>query len=553
VRAAVGSLIGPAVAVLAMITALNAALRRRKPRWAFSAGELMTVYLVIATSMGISGSLWNWGGALAASIAYPIWEAGPGNRWAEIMWPNLPPGLMVTSRDALQGFFLGSSTPYNLEVLRAWATPVFWWTAWVTATLWVMMCFSVIIRRRWSREEQLPFPMTMVPLHVTDPEERLFHSPLWWIGVCVAVGVSVPSIIAIFVPAFPTISTSVDITNFLNNNKPWDAIRTTSLEWGPWAIGLSYLMPLDLAFSLLIFNLFWRAEYVFARIGGWMTSPWGEAPYGDQQVIGAYLAVVGSVLWLDRHYLAQVVRKAAGLASRADDNEESFSYRLAVLGGLAGIGFLWWFYARGGMDIYAAGAFLTIPFIMFIAMIRMRAYIGPPAHWMYGTMPEFALTQFPGTGAISPRALGMIAMLRPFQYEQDSNPIPLQLEGLRMAERGAMDTRRLAWIMIAAVPLIMVSYFWASLHIGYNFGLGAKVHPNMTFICRQGTDKLDAWLREPGRPNPIGAASIGIGCAVTLLLMGLKVRFPLWPLHPLAFPLAFSWTIDSMIPAVFIS
>jgi hypothetical protein len=205
------------------------------------------------------------------------------------------------------------------------------------------------------------------------------------------------------------------------------------------------------------------------------------------------------------------------------------------------------------MSFRTARAFLTIPFVMFIAMIRMRAYIGPPAHWMYGTMPEFVLTQFPGTGAISPRALGMIAMLRPFQYEQDSNPVPLQLEGLRIAERGTMDARRLALIMIAAVPLIMVSYFWASLHIGYQFGLGAKVHPNMTFICRQGSDKLDAWLREQGRPNPIGSASIGIGAIVTLLLMSLKVRYPLWPLHPLAFPLAFSWTIDSMIPAVFVS
>jgi hypothetical protein len=35
--------------------------------------------------------------------------------------------------------------------------------------------------------------------------------------------------------------------------------------------------------------------------------------------------------------------------------------------------------------------------------------------------------------------------------------------------------------------------------------------------------------------------------------MYVKLRSPLWPLHPLAFPLAFSWTIDSMLPAIFIT
>ncbi len=542
-----------AVALLTIFVAVNMLLRRRKPSWAFSAGELITIYLVIATGMGITGGVWQWGGSLAASIAYPIWEAGPGNRWADILWPNLPQRLMVWNRDALEGFAFGGSTPYRMEVLRAWATPAFWWTVWLTVTLWVTLCLSVIVRRRWSEEEKLPFPMTVVPLQLADPEQGLFRNRLWWLGAAFSGGLGVLGIIHRFVPAVPTFPTYVDISSILSNNKPWDAIRGTALSWSPWQIGLCYLMPLDFAFSLVAFNLFWKAEYILSRQEGWATGAWGGFPYGDQQNIGAYVALMASVVWLDRRYLLQVVRKAIGLASPLDDSEDGMSYRTALLGILGGLGFLWWFYARAGMSAPITAAFLVLFFTMVMAMARMRAQIGPPAHWMYGTMPEFVLTQFPGTLGVGPRALGTIAMLRPFMYEQDANPVPIQLEGLRMAERGVVRPNHFAYIIILAIPLIMLSYFWASLHVGYRFGFGAKVYPDMLFVCRQGSEKLEGWLRDPGGPNWSGTMSIGIGAVIALALMNLKLRLPAFPLHPMAFPLAFSWTVDAILPAIAIT
>jgi hypothetical protein len=547
------SLNAPAVALLFLLTALNLILKRRKPAWAFSAGELIVVYVVVAAAAGITGNVWSWGGNLAPNLAYPIWQAGPANRWAEIMWPNLPVGLTPVDRDALQGFFLGSTSPYQRDILLTWAVPALWWTGWVTATLWVTLCFSVIIRRRWSEEEKLPFPMTLLPIHLTDPQQGLFRSPLWWIGLGGSAALGVLDLVSSFVPTIPTVPTYLDISTFLTNNKPWDAIRTTSLSWGPWQLGLTYLMPADLAFSLIVFNLFWRAEYVSSRMGGWLTDAWGGFPYGDQQVIGAYLSLMVSVLWLDRRYLVQVLRRAFGLSSHARESGEAFSYRTAVFGGMAGLGYLCWFYVRSGMSPVIAVSFIALFFIMVMAMIRMRAHIGPPSHWMYGTMPEFVLTQFPGTRALGPRALGMIALMRPFMYEQDTEPAPIQLEALRMAERTATNPTPLAWIMIAAIPLTMLSYFWASLQIGYHLGLGAKGYQDMTFVCRQGSDKLDFWLHDPGGANWSGVQAIGLGFAITVLLMVIKLRFPLWPLHPLAFPLAFSWTIDSLLPAVFVT
>jgi hypothetical protein len=548
------SLFGIAVAILCLLTALNALLHRFRPTWTFSRGECVTIYLVVVFTVGLSASVYAWGGNLATSIAFPIWYASPENGWQTVMWPYLPPGLAVTDRDALQGFFLGNSSPYSLAILRAWVQPVVWWTAFVTALLTVTLCISVIVRRRWADEERLPFPITILPMQMSDPSMSLFRNRLWWAGIAIAAGLQFLQSIHTLYPAVPEIPLSFNTQVWIRGRPPWDGMRFGDVMWGPWQLGLCFLMPLDLAFSLLVFNLFWRTEYIFCRAQGWMVSPWSQdIPYGDQQIIGGYLALVVAIAWLDRRYLLAVLREALGLSSPLDDRREAMSYRTALTGCVAGCAFLWWFFIRAGMTPVIVGAFLLLLLMMLIAMMRLRAQVGPPGHWMYGTMPEFVLAQFPGMQALTPRTLGLIAMLRPFMYEQNSNPVPAQIEGLYMADRGVVNPRRLALVLIGTIPFIMICYFWASLDLGYRAGVGAKGATGLTFVSRQAWGKLEDWLRYPTAANWSGTGAIGVGVLITLLLTYIRLRFPMWPLHPVAFPLAFSWTIDVMVLSIAIT
>jgi len=544
------SLSGPGLSIITLVSAVNVVLKRRRPAWALLPGEIISIYVAVAVSTGITANTWAWGGNLAPTIAYPTWAASPANQWEDILLPNLPPSLIVTDRNALEGFFGGYASPYRLDVLRAWAQPAFWWTMWVSAVLWVMLCFGVIVRRRWSDEEKLPFPITVVPLHVAEAEGRLFNQPLWWFGLCASAALGVLQILHLFFPDVPVVPTQFDLLPFLSHNPPWDGLRTGILKCGLWEIGLSYLMPVDLAFSLVVFNVLWRVEYVAARFAGLTTNPWYGFPYGDQQVLGSFIGITLVVFWLDRGYLLQVLRKGLGIRSSADDRGEAFSYRAATFGAIAGMAFAWWFLVRGGMSVSVAGAFVILLLVMLSAMLRIRAHIGPPSHWMYGAMPEFVLTQFPGVRAIGSRGMGMIALLRPFMLDQGANPAPIQLEALRMAERGMINPRPLALLMVAVIPLTMLSYFWASLRVGYDYGLLARANQAVVWVTRWPSQELDAWLRTPTGPNWAGVEAIGVGLAATTGLMYLKLQFPIWSLHPVAFPLAFSWTIDSIIPAV---
>jgi hypothetical protein len=541
------------VAVLFLLALLNRWLKHRRPARALAPGEMLTLYLMLGISTGLVCSVWDLGGSLAGTITYPFWMATDQNKWRDLLWPYLPAWLTVQDRDVLEGFYAGRSTPYTWPVIRAWATPALWWAALMGAVMWVCLCLNSIVRRRWADEEKLPFPITILPVQLVDEQSRLLRNRLFWLAVAISAGVGIWNTVSSVVPSLPGVPLGFDYANYVENRHPWNFIRYRGLEWGPWSLGLCYLMPLDLAFSLFVFDLFWSAEYVLSGYLGWSTSPWGGFPYGEQQTAGGFIALLVAAFWLDRRYLMQVLRRAVGLRSALpDDREEALSYRGAVLGAAAGLGFLWWLFARGGMAWWTVLSFLGVYFLMSLVISRLRAQLGPPTHQLYGAMPNWILTTVAGTRLLGPNALGMLTLLRPYLQEQRNNPTPLQLEALKMAEGGRMERPRIALALALVAPLAMLSYFWASLHIGYHMGLGTGNTQTWHIqIARWSTEELASDLRYPADMSSSGSLGIGFGLVFTLILTFLKLRFQWWPLHPVAFPIAIASTIQSMTLAIF--
>jgi hypothetical protein len=411
-----------------------------------------------------------------------------------------------------------------------------------------------ILRRRWEDEERLPFPLVTLPLHLVDERIGLLRSRLWWIGIGIALGLGGWNAIAGLLPSLPSLPLAIDYTSYVRNRHPWDFIRFRLLEWQPFAVGLCYLVPLDLAFSLFVFDLLWTAEYVLSGYFGWSTSTWGQLPYGDQQTAGGFVALVLATLWLDRRYLAQVARRALGLKSvLREEGQEAFGYRGAALGVLVGLAFLWWFLSRAGMQAWAVLAFLGIYFPMALVISRMRAQLGPPTHQLSACMPNSVLPTLFGTRLLGPRTMGMFLALGPFLAEQRNNPSPIQLEAFRMAEGGRMERRRIALALAVVPPLAMICYFAAVTEFGYRVGLAsAKVsyYPHLAVPYGE-TLTMDDAVRYPSGTDASASLAMGFGLLFTLLLMFLKLRFQWWPLHPVAFPIAIGSTIQALTLSIF--
>jgi hypothetical protein len=305
---------------------------------------------------------------------------------------------------------------------------------------------------------------------------------------------------------------------------------------------------------LIVFSMIWAGQYVVSGHLGWCVNKWSGFPYGEQQVAGGFLALAVIALWLDRRFLWQVARRAVGLrAALPDDREEGLGYRVAALGLIGGLGLLWWLFQRADVPTWVAFAIFANYFIMCLVICRVRAQLGPPNHQLYGAMPNHVLPIVPGHTSLGPRASAMLYLLRPVLQEQRNHPAPLQIEGLKMAEGGRMERRRLA-VAMAVVPVIAVlCYFLATIHIGYRTGMAsADTNPFHVLVPRWATDELDAVLKNPSGPNWSGTLAMGLSVAVTSCLYFLKLRFVWWPLHPVAYPIASSNTIAYITPALFL-
>jgi hypothetical protein len=541
------------IATLFFLALVNQWLKRRKPQWAFGAGEMLTIYLMIGMSTGLISSAFDLGGSLAGTITYPFWFATKENRWRELLWPNLPTWLTMQDHTALESFYVGGADPYTWSAFRVWLTPALWYAAFIGAVMWVCLCMNSIVRRRWEDEERLPFPLTVLPLQLVDENAGLFKNRLWWLGVGLAMVLGLWNALAGFLPSLPAVPMGIDYSPYVANRPPWDALRFQQFEWQPFAIGLCYLIPLDLALSLWVFDLVWQGEHVLSSLLGWSSGAWSGMPFSDQQSAGGYYALLISAAWLDRHYLVEVVRRVLGMKSSLENEEqEALPYRGAVIGMLPALIFLWWFLQRGGMQPWVVLATLGLYFPMMLVISRLRAQLGPPTHQLYFTTPNLVLPVLVGTQALGPRTMGMFAMLSPFMMEQRNNPVAMQLEGFRMAAGGRMERRRLALALALVPPIAIFVYFWATMKVCYQAGLGSTISYYPYVAEPYGTiATMDEAVRYPTGPDVWQSTAMGVGLVTTLALMWLKLRFQWWPLHPVAYPIATGSTIQALTLVIF--
>ncbi|MHC5034323.1 MAG: DUF6785 family protein [Planctomycetota bacterium] len=533
------------------LAGLNTILRRRKPEWAFSLGELLTIYVMLSVATA-------WCGVdllmpLPEAICNAFWFASPGNRWADILWPNLPAWLMVPDLDVIAGFFGGESNPYQKNVLLAWAGPTLWWTAIATALMLAYVSLSSIFRKRWADDEKLLFPITIVPLQIAEERHGLSKNKVMWAGFALVSVFQLFATLHGFFPAVPVIPFYFDLGPWIDQFPPWNAYRWKGIGLWPILISLSYLMPLDLGFSLWFFNLFWKAQLIISTHFAWTTNTASGFPYIDMQSLGGLMALLASVLWLDRRYLSQVLRKIVGLRSPLDDANEPMSYRGAALGLAAAVGFLLYAFGRAGMAAWVSLGWIATLLFIGLVLTRIRAQLGPPHFEQVSMGPNHFLPALFGSAGISPPGQAMLWLSYPLTMHHAQNPHPWALETYKLSDAGKMERRRLPWVLVLATAIVVPSLFWAALHVLYNIGARAGADPFASGHARQVPIQLASMLEHPTGTNTSLLGAVGVGFVGTVILMVLKLRLYAWPLHPVAFPIASAWVMDSALPAIFIA
>lgn len=527
-----------AVALLLLLAAGNHVLARVAPRLAFERGELIVTYAMLVVASNIAGH--DQLQILFTTIAYLHGMATPENRWEELVAPHVPGRLVVSDPAALEGVIQGHSSIYADGAWRAWLAPLGAWSVVALLIALTLLCVATLLRRQWDHE-RLTYPLEEVPLAVSDPALRLFRHTPFWAGAVLAAGLQFMNLAHQIQPAVPGINLGVRVTRF--SQPPWSAMGGIPICFYPFAFGLSFLLPTDLAFSCWFFFALTRLERVVAAAYGF--TRWDGFPYVNQQASGAFVGFGLFVLWAARRHLAHTLAAAFGGQADPAQRGELLPYRVAWIGFVAGGAALVCFTCACGMRTWVSLSYWGLLLLMILCVARIRAEVGLPSIELYLRGPDDMLRRAAGTLAYRPREMAVMTLFFWMHRTIRNYNLQHQLHGVRLATRTAVPLRPFALAIALASAFGIVCAWWAMLHVVYDVGLqgGRFTGPANWAFGNEPWNLLSQRLQVPVQRERGGTIAYAVGGAIAWLLVLLRTRYVWWPLHPAGWVVADSFAL----------
>ncbi|MCC6485807.1 MAG: hypothetical protein IT209_13290 [Armatimonadetes bacterium] len=542
------------VFILFVLCLLNLLALKLRPRHALNRAELTVVYVMLVVSCVLSGHdmLQNMFGA----ITHPYYYASPENEYQKLFFRFLPKFLFVRDELALKDFYIGNTNPWTSGLWRFWVLPLSMWGIFLVALLSMMLAASVILRRAWTQNEKLVFPLIQLPVAMAASAEGggIFNMKALWYGFAVAATITFVNGMHTLYPQLPWLPAvkQYDIGTMFSS-PPWNAVGYLPISMYPFAIGIAFFIPLDLSFSCWFFFVLSQLFKVLGRTQGWDAATNVGFPFFGEQAAGAWLGLGMTIVWGARHYLKSVWRQAVGTEPEHEAGEAR-DYRIA-LGTIAlGCAFLAFWSMLLGIAWWIAILFFGIYLLLSLTITRVRAELGTP-HEIYFVNPQTILTNTFGTTLGGhPQSLTAICTMYWFQRGMRCHPMPNMMESFKMAEYAKIHRRKMVGVLALALVVGIAVTYWANLQVTYEAGASSKA---LGFKWWLGTesfrDKLMTWLKNPESPSVPRIIAMVAGLAVVVSLRSLRLASIDFPFHPAGYALAVSFAMNYFWFAFFLA
>lgn len=531
-----------------LVALLNLGLEKLGIVDTLTSGEILTIYVMLS----VAGTLCSHDllQIMIPMLTYPTYNANPQNRWDTLILPLLPQWAIVTDPTATNDLAVGNSWLYRAGILVAWLRPLAFWSAVLVALLVALFCINTFFRQPWTEKERLSFPIIQIPLILATRLAELLRSKLFWTGFGLAAMIDLINGYNFLEPNFPLRIPIVQAFEFREYfvERPWNAIASTELNLYPFVIGLVFFLPTDLAFSCWFFFLFFKVQLVLTSAVGIHELP--GFPFPMEQAAGGYLALGLFAMWLARRHLAGVWRTVRGLPGGADESEEPMRYRTALGLLLLSSTFLVACGRALGGGYGTMALFFVLFFLYSLAIARMRAELGPPAHDLHAMGPGVLISNAVGTENMSSGNLTAFSCFFWFNRAYRAHFSAHSMEGLKIAQVKKASARSMMIAIGVAVVVGLFSAYWALLHCLYVHGYSGR--PAGQAFASQAWTRLEGWLTFPQGPRIAATVATVLGVLFTLFLGAMRTQFTWWVFHPVGYATATSWSMGKLWACVFI-
>ncbi|MGQ9609192.1 MAG: DUF6785 family protein [bacterium] len=501
-------------------------------KFSLSSSDLAIIYVMLSVATALLGH--DMIRQLMPIMGNAFWFATPENEWEDLFFRYLPDWLTVSEPRVLDGYYRGNSNFFIREHINAWLVPCLAWTAFTIVLLFGMLCVNIIVRKQWTENEKLSYPIIRLPLEISN-NPRFLKNGLMWLGFGISGGIELLAGLHYHFPVIPSFRFKWSITQYLTS-RPWNAIDAFDINIYGFAVGLAFFMPLSLAFSLWFFNLFWKFQLVFFSIIGWRAGGGWQA----EQRAGAWLGIGILALITSRTHIKNT------LVSLVKGNKDDELYKLAYIGLIFSAIFMIFFWYRAGCSVWAIIIYFIIFGLLSLAITRMRAELGPPTHELHSVHPDQIMVMFAGTRPFGASNLVPFALLDWIAYGYRCSPMPHQLEAFKLSERLHINYTKIVIAMMLAAVIGTIASIIAHLGFYYKYP-GYAIWGTGPFYI------LQSWMSHPTGPDRILLSQLGFGFFFTTFLMIMTRRYLWWPFHPVGYAVGSGWAISYMWFSVFLS
>lgn len=539
----------PAPTYLLFFYILIGPLLQRISSWlALTRGELLLIYMMmlvagpITHQIGIAFLLPHCVAPAKFLSLNPDWQT---------FWPSLPAWLGPRDPQAVLTFYRGASgegVPW-----QAWLAPIVAWSSLLIALFFTTLCINVIFRKQYVENERLTFPLTAIPLAITDNAGPTLREPLFWLGLVVPLLANSLSSLNTYFPSVPALPLrEVLLVNAEETfPPPWSGLGEIYFSLTFWLLGIAYLVPQEIALSAWVFYLLTLAQNVLAVAYGHSEGVpsvyTNDFPALYAQGAGAAFALTGITLFAARHHLAAVQRKIFGQDGTIEDSNEFFSYRTAFVGMLFGVVFILSWLCLAGMRLWIALVLLSLILAYFFIFARVRAETGlGMGVILWPKMLDETMLTLVGSRNMTLPDLTILFSLRWLYFTPAIGSVmACQLEGLKLADVSGLRGRTVGWLMGAGAAITVLVAMAATLNTYYQHGFELlRIGRATGMVANQSyysyANLMEAYTAPKG-PEWGGIFAIAIGAMVTVALSWLRLNVLGFPLHPVGYLAANSW------------
>ncbi|HZP83563.1 MAG TPA: DUF6785 family protein [Chthonomonadaceae bacterium] len=520
----------PAVLFLLALLAWNA-LPRRRP---FTRAELLAAYVAISSTVTMVG--YNFFQALIPTLGTGLYLQTPENHWARVL-AYLPAWLLPQDKAALRGLFYGeSAVPW-----RVWIGPLIAWGSLVLAVLLASLALNALLADLWIRRERLAFPIAALPLEMTQAESGFFRNRRMWLGFALPVILNSLLALRYYYPSIPAIELKHADVLVGIETPPLAVLRPLDIGYTPFIIGLAYLAPLDVSFSIWFFLWLGKGARLLAfALGQADAGDLGGtgAPYLNEQTSGGFLAMGLFLVWR-----AWPRRRDPG---DTPDRPLKRVLQLVLVGALA---YILLFMRAAGFSLWLAVTLIGLYFLTVAVISRVRSEAG--FAWAYGphrftSSLSHIVVNAHGTMGLSPQNIALMSFFHWLWWDLRFALMPAQMEALKIGDAARVRRRSLlALLTVATVLAVVVGLAWA-LHDSYRFGWGtAKTYEGPARGAKQAYNMAVNWMQNPLPTRWDRLLWMAIGGSLTVALGLLHQRFAWWPFHPVGYIMCGTLTAES--------